>query len=201
MEKTTGKAKKFFSDSSFDSYFPVLLLLSLFLGFLLYALKEDLSLFALPLLVGTGIYLLTSEEYLSQKERKKKKGEREIYLSFYRNYYLFSSMFSSYSEGFEKAYELLPLSHLKDDLTDAKEADAFELPLKRSGSREETRLIDFLNQEKNQPEEPTRESLAELYRLIQAYEREEEQEKSVSVSPALLPCFLLLLFLLLPFTS
>lgn len=201
MEKTTGKAKKFFSDSSFDSYFLVLLLLSLVLGFLLYALKEDLSLFALPLLVGTGIYLLTSEEYLSQKERKKKKGEREIYLSFYRNYYLFSSMFSSYSEGFEKAYELLPLSHLKDDLTDAKEADAFELPLKRSGSREETRLIDFLNQEKNQPEEPTRESLAELYRLIQAYEREEGQEKSVSVSPALLPCFLLLLFLLLPFTS
>ena len=201
MEKTTGKAKKFFSDSSFDSYFLVLLLLSVVLGFLLYALKEDLSLFALPLLVGTGIYLLTSEEYLSQKERKKKKGEREIYLSFYRNYYLFSSMFSSYSEGFEKAYELLPLSHLKDDLTDAKEADAFELPLKRSGSREETRLIDFLNQEKNQPEEPTRESLAELYRLIQAYEREEGQEKSVSVSPALLPCFLLLLFLLLPFTS
>lgn len=201
MEKTTGKAKKFFSDSSFDSYFLVLLLLSLVLGFLLYALKEDLSLFALPLLVGTGIYLLTSEEYLSQKERKKKKGEREIYLSFYRNYYLFSSMSSSYSEGFEKAYELLPLSHLKDDLTDAKEADAFELPLKKSGSREETRLIDFLNQEKNQPEEPTRESLAELYRLIQAYEREEGQEKSVSVSPALLPCFLLLLFLLLPFTS
>lgn len=201
MEKTTRKAKKFFSDSSFDSYFLVLLLLSLVLGFLLYTLKEDLSLFALPLLVGTGIYLFTSEEYLSKKEKKKKSGEREIYLSFYRNYYLFSSMFSSYSEGFEKAYELLPLSHLKDDLTDAKEANAFELPLKRSGSREETRLIDFLNQEKNQPEEPTRESLAELYRLIQAYESEEGKEKSISVSPALLPCFLLLLFLLLPFTS
>ena len=175
-----NKKKKFSFSKSVDSYFLLLLSFGILAGAIFFYLSKKAVVFVLCVLFFLGLYLLTGEEVLSAKEKKKKAGESEIYLSFYRNYYLFSSLFSSYEEGYEKAYSLLPVSHLKDDLSDAKESNAFELPLRRTGTRAEARLIDFLNKEKNSPEEPTFESLAELSSLLSSYEEEEKGKDSMA---------------------
>lgn len=176
-EKTNDKKKSFFSkkknsSGEVDTYFLLLLVFSLLLSVTASYLTKKLFLFVAGMLLGLAFYVITSPEVKEERIEKKKRKEKEFYVSFYENYYLYSVLLDSYREGLKKAYDLLPISHLKDDLTDHFENKSQGLPLRYTGTRREARLIDFLNREEKSEEEVTPEEKRELRLRIDAYEEE-----------------------------
>ena len=191
--------------SSFDQNLLLFLLAGLLFGLVFYLLSKKLFLFVLSMLCFLTFYLLTSAGKEKLTPEKSKIKEKEYNLTFVRLFYHYSSLLNSYEEGFKKAYEVLPLCHLKDKLTDYMDNPKGPLPLLLTNTLQENSLIDLLNRFLHSQEEVTSEDLGRLQRAIRLYEEEDRSKSQMSVS-FLLPSVLLLVYLfalvfaLFPFT-
>ena len=158
--------------------------------------------------VGTGDFLLMipivsipvcSIWLLTGQDKGKDYDERECLaiVSFYQNFLHFSSLEQSYAEGLEKAVELVPISHFREEVEKEMESEDFTLEtFSCSKSWREERVFRYFCKVVKSGEEPDRISLRKLSSLIDDLKNETEEKgesPGIPLYPILLALFVLIL--------
>lgn len=162
-----------------------------FIGIALYLLCKVMLIFVISMIIGiTTSSLFHDDNY--EIEYKKRKHEIPFYLSFINNFYLYSSLLSSYKQGFIESVNSLGSSHLKDDLTDYLE-QGNELPFTLTNSRRENHLKDVIARLYYTDEEINDNDLSYLNNSIKTYQNE------ISITNISIPLEVSLITIFLPF--
>lgn len=189
LKKFKSREKK---KSGISFYLPIVL--SFLPAFLLYQRTANLLLSGL---VPLSVFSLT---LLYRDEKGKKAEELEDALLFYKRFYYYSALKNDYQGGFYEALESLPLSEFKDRLKDhiEKEENGV-LPLAVTKTREEFRLIGYVNTLITTMEEYTPENRTGLKKRIDSFVK--ENQKKTRIQDTAVMTGLLLAFLLIFLTS
>ncbi len=165
------------------------LIASFVIGFLFAVGTDDFLLMIPVVLIPTcSIWLLTCLD----KGKDYDGNEQRALVSFYENFLHFSSLGQSYAEGLEKAVELTPISHFREEVEKEKESGDFTSEtFSCSNSWREERVFRYFCKVVKSGEEPDRFSLRKLSSLIDDLKNEtEEKEKGADI-----PFYLILLTL------
>lgn len=193
MFKLKKKEKTIKKKESNISLFAILL--SAILGILLYILSKEKMIFALSMIIGLTISILYNDSTV-KNDYKQRKNEIEFYLNFADDFYLYSSLLSSYKDGFKKSVESLPSSHLKDDLTDYLE-NGNELPFSLTNTRRENHLKDVIERFYYSNEEVSDQDLSYLKLSIESYKKETSIKEKVLPLETCISVILITIFLIL----
>ena len=106
------------------------LLLGLVIGYILFDKSNSNILYLIfPILIIFSTWMLLSKEVKNLLVKKDTEKLRKTYLSFFENFYIFSSLNNSYESGFSTAVSNLESSELKNQLLDFLENDSNEQKL------------------------------------------------------------------------
>lgn len=177
---------------SIDAYLP--LIIALASSFLIYFLSKDMKSAFSVLLTG-----LTVSYLLGEKNEKKKKNKDFDAPSFYVSFLVESGLEKSYSSGFQKAVDSLPISSQKDlflDYIDSQYRNEF--PISDPENNEEKKLIQTLYLVLYNNEEYCYETTNILLNEIKDFQNNQREDSTlfdlvISIVPYLL-FFLILAF-------
>ena len=137
-----NKLSFFKSDKTKTNYLIYALIFSVIFAFVLYYLTKQILFSILGIIIVIGVYYLFASNLIENSKNKSLINEGKIYIEFYKNFSLFSSLESDYQSGFNRAYDLLPVCKLKEKLDDYKENNlTFEEAMILLSTRTEIGLI------------------------------------------------------------
>lgn len=130
------------SDKSKTNYLIYAVIFSVVFAFILYYITKQILFSLLGISFVIGSYYLFASNLIEKTKNKSLVNEGKIYIEFYNNFSLFSSLESNYQAGFNKAYDNLPVCKLKERLDDYLENNlSLEEALLLISSRSEIALI------------------------------------------------------------
>ncbi|MBQ8141966.1 MAG: hypothetical protein IJ194_02255 [Bacilli bacterium] len=192
------KMPKNVEEKNLEKYALLAMLVSSISGLALSIVTKQIIFFPAFVLTAMAIYLLYSNSLLFFFKTKKLKLRKEQ-LEFFQQFLEYSSLMTSYQKGFQKAYESIPISPLKDKICDELEKEKFDYSiLHLDNSRAENEFLDRVSFLMLQEEEAFSYSDHQyLISLFQEYENASTVKSSVSFLLSFFPmiCFLgILLF-------
>lgn len=188
------KENRFESKRKDSNYLIFSIVFGAILGFVVSYYSKNIFLFALFIISIPLLVSLLIPSSVSNKNKSKEKRLKQVYLNFYYMFLNYSSLYSSYQDGFKKTIEALDISDLKDNLIAYNEnPNKGKLPLILTNSRIENNLSDMVSGLLNETEETSFQSLDDLSLLIAKYKGEDEEKKDTDFSFLLLIPFSMLL--------
>ncbi|MCH3966624.1 MAG: hypothetical protein LKE52_03245 [Bacilli bacterium] len=152
-------------------------LLGLVLGVFLYKQTGKMSLVLLLPFFFCAVSMFLIPEISLEKGQKDMGPSKRNALFFYRQYLLYSSLLSSFQEGYRKALASIPTTSEKDALSDYQEQGGKgDFPLLITKTRKESFLRILVKKELMVDEEVTPNSLSSLEEAISSYEKETKLE-------------------------
>lgn len=136
------KINLFKGDKTKTNYSLLVYLVLIMFAFILYYFTKQVLFSFITIFVGAGMFHLYSSTIIEKSKSKQVKSEGKIYIDFYKNFELYSSIENDYQAGFNKAIDLLPVCKLKERLTEYQENTlTLEEALVLLSSRSEFQLI------------------------------------------------------------
>jgi phosphate/sulfate permease len=152
------------------------------IGFLVSILTKNFAFFVIILSSSLVISQLLSPYNRNDKELTQLLEKKRIVLSFYDSFLLFSSLTSSFQEGFNQAVSELEISDLKDSLVQYQENSLKgDLPLIITNTRIENDIsVSFLAL-LHDTEEASQTDIDEFNSLLGKYQKEDDTQPSSSL--------------------
>ena len=133
---------KIFKDKNKTNLLLIVTASSIVLAFVLYYITKQILFSFISIFACIGIYFLFSTNILEKSKNKETINEGKIYIDFYNNFQLFSSLENDYQAGFNKATTLLPVCKLKEKISEYQDNTlTLEESLVLLSSRNESQLI------------------------------------------------------------
>ncbi len=171
----------------------ITLVVSFLIGFF-FALGTNNFLIIIPI-----VFLPLAASFLVDslnKDKSYEEKDKENLIFFYEYFLHYSALEKSYRQGLEKAIDLIPISHFREEAEREKERDEFTFEtFSCSRSFREERVFQYFYKLTKSEEEVDRYSLEKFSSLLEELKKERESEVSSFDLP--LPLILLALFALL----